>query len=33
LLQSGNYKVKVHIKDDLNQEYENYLPSVISVSL
>jgi hypothetical protein len=33
LLQAGNYKIKVHIKDDLNQEYENYLPSVISVSL
>jgi hypothetical protein len=33
LLQNGNYKVKVHIKDNLNKEYDNYLPSVISVNI
>ena len=33
LLQSGNYRIKVHIKDDLNNEYDEYLPSVIIVGV
>ena len=33
LLQSGNYKIKVHIKDADGREYEQYLPSVIMVNL
>ncbi|MFA6999701.1 MAG: immunoglobulin-like domain-containing protein [Candidatus Paceibacterota bacterium] len=33
LLQSGNYRIKVHIKDVDNREYFEYLPSRIIVSI
>lgn len=32
LLQNGNYKIKVHMKDTINNEYDDYLPGVIIVS-
>jgi len=32
LLQNGNYKVKIHMKDNKNNEYEDYLPSVITIN-
>ncbi len=33
LLQNGNYKIRVHIKDEKGREYEEYMPSVITVSM
>ncbi|MCX6754435.1 MAG: DUF5011 domain-containing protein [Candidatus Nomurabacteria bacterium] len=32
LLQSGNYRIKVHIKDVANNEYDDYLPVLIIVN-
>jgi hypothetical protein len=32
LLVNGNYKIKVHIKDTTNKEYDDYLSSVITVN-
>ncbi|MBK5215702.1 MAG: DUF5011 domain-containing protein [Candidatus Pacebacteria bacterium] len=33
LLQSGNYKIRVHTKDSANREYEEYLSSIISIDV
>ena len=33
LLQSGNYRIKVHMKDDKENDYEEYLSSIITVNI
>jgi len=33
LLQNGNYKIKVHMQDSMKNDYDTYLPSVITVNI